>query len=223
MPTLGYTPSLVSLALITAASQPPRRCYGKLATALQSFVEVGNSNSKSEVARGQLRKKGPPPLSLSLLMPHKRSWFTFTASRTLQVARQSSADRDRRGDGVRPTDRPTNRTAAPAAAAASVDDDDNVEDCNADLLNALDFGGEVAGGRAGTGGGSGRLPTRHEVKQPSSSAFAPRPPCNTLRSPARSRCTGTVGGRGRLARDTGSWLCPSGPSFRPSRTDRQTH
>ena len=176
LPTLGYTPSLVSLALIKAASQPPRRCYGNLATALQSFVEVGNSNSKSEVARGQLREKGllslslslpPLPLSLSHLIPHKTVLvhvhrLTNSPSGKAVIGRPTATD----GATERPTTphrRPRPRPPLPSMTTTT---------STTATLNALDF---WAGGRTG-GGGSGRPTTRHGVKQPSVSRRRRRQP-----------------------------------------------
>ena len=144
---------------LAVTSQSTHWCHGKLATAPQSFVKVGKSNSKSEVARGQSREKGlPTPSALPLLSPPvplilcrtKWSWFTFTASRTLEVAWQGSQSlADRRSDDDDDERRPLQH---------------RMQSTSVWRWRARAGGGRSAGVRAGGGMGRTADAARYEVK-----------------------------------------------------------
>ena len=223
---------------LAVTSQSPHWCHGKLATAPQSFVKVGKSNSKSEVARGQSREKGlPTPSALPLLSPPRPPSLSSYAAQNGLGSRSPPHELSKwRGKAVSPW--PTDEAMTTTA---------NVDHCNTEC-SRLWFGGggragggRSAGGGARAGGGMGRTDGRRGAIRSKVTLRLPpplSPPLLFLRSGklqhlevsctletyrhARARKAASENLRwipiGRLL----CWRALSGPSFRPSRTASRT-
>ena len=136
---------------LAVTSQSPHWCHGKLATAPQSFVKVGKSNSKSEVARGQSREKGlPTPSALPLLSPPRPPSLSSYAAQNGLGSRSPPHELSKwRGKAVSPW--PTDEAMTTTA---------NVDHCNTECSRLWFGGGGRAGGGRSAGGGMGRTDGR---------------------------------------------------------------